>query len=267
MSAIRVAVTGASGKMAREVVDAICRDAGLDLVGATSRGAAPGDTLQRPDRATAVPLFADLEELLDQCHPQVVVDFTHAAAVPAMARGCIEHGVRPVIGTSGVPAAEVEAIADLCRERRVGGVLAANFALGAVLMMAMARLAAPHFDQAEIIELHHDQKADAPSGTALATAAAMGTARGRPFTRPETTRENLAGSRAASLEGVTIHSVRLAGLAAHQEVIFGGLGQTLTIRHDTMGRDCYMPGVLLAIKRSVELQELVVGLDSLLGLT
>ncbi|MEX2245747.1 MAG: 4-hydroxy-tetrahydrodipicolinate reductase, partial [Dehalococcoidia bacterium] len=153
-----------------------------------------------------------------------------------------------------------------CAERKLGGVVAANFAIGAVLLMHLAKIAAPYFDAAEIIELHHDQKVDAPSGTAIATARGMVEARGRPFGRnvPET--ETIAGARAAEIDGVTVHSVRLPGLVAHQEVLFGGQGQTLTIRHDTTGRDSFMPGILLAVREVMRREELVVGLEGLIGL-
>src|SRR5438477_161765 len=145
-------------------------------------------------------------------------------------------------------------------------VVSGNFAIGAVLMMHMAKVAARFFDEVEIIELHHDQKVDAPSGTAIATAQGMLEARGRPFDRnvPET--QTIAGSREAALDGVTMHSVRLRGLVAHQEVLFGGLGQTLSIRHDTTGRDAFMPGILLATREVMNRQTLVVGLDALIGL-
>ena len=142
--------------------------------------------------------------------------------------------------------------------------VAPNFALGAVLMIHLAKVAAKYLDYAEIIELHHHRKADSPSGTALSTAKAMAQARGKPFYSPES--EKPSASRGEQVEGITIHSVRLPGLLAHQEVILGGAGQTLSIRHDTINRECYMPGVILAIKQVVKRQGLVYGLDTLLGL-
>jgi len=144
-------------------------------------------------------------------------------------------------------------------------VVAPNFALGAVLMTHLAKVAARYLDYAEIIELHHLQKADAPSGTALATARAMAAARGKPFLQPSAP-EKTSDSRGEPVEGVAIHSVRLPGLMAHQEVIMGGAGQTLSIRHDTTGRECYMPGVMLAIREVVKRKGLIYGLDTLLGL-
>jgi 4-hydroxy-tetrahydrodipicolinate reductase len=144
-------------------------------------------------------------------------------------------------------------------------VVAANFALGAILMIHLAKIAAKYLDYAEIIELHHHLKADAPSGTALSTAKIMAAARGKPFCQPPAPKKPSA-SRGEQIEGVTIHSVRLLGLLAHQEVLLGGPGQTLSIRHDTISRECFMPGIMLAIKEVVKRQGLVYGLDALLGL-
>jgi 4-hydroxy-tetrahydrodipicolinate reductase len=145
-------------------------------------------------------------------------------------------------------------------------VVAANFAIGAVLMMHFARQAAPFFEHAEIIELHHDQKVDSPSGTAKTTAELMRAARDHDFVHPDSEKEPLPGARGAQFGGVALHSVRLRGLVAHQEVIFGGLGQSLTIRHDTTGRDSFMPGVVMGTREVMKLDRLVVGLDALFGL-
>jgi 4-hydroxy-tetrahydrodipicolinate reductase len=151
---------------------------------------------------------------------------------------------------------------------RLGCIVAANFSVGAVVMMHMAKLAARYFDHVEIIEMHHDQKADAPSGTAMATAQMMLAARDeRPFTVPPTLKETMPGTRGAALGGATIHSMRLPGLVAHQAVIFGGLGQTLTIRHDSTSRESFMPGVLMAAREVMKRDELLVGLEALMGLT
>jgi len=153
-----------------------------------------------------------------------------------------------------------------CAARALGGVVAANFALGAVMMMHLARVAAPFFEAVEVIEQHHDGKVDAPSGTGMATAEAMREARGSDFRRNVADRETLPNARGAALGGVTLHAVRLPGLVAHQTVLFGGLGETLTIRHDSMNRDSFMPGVLRATRAAMELDHLVVGLDRVLGL-
>ena len=262
--AIRVAVSG-TGNMGREVLRAICRDPDLEPVGVLEKFSSE-DVLSLPDSSGLVPFGADAPALLARVRPEVVVDFTNAEWTPIAARAALDVGARFVSGTTGLADEFMEELERECRERKLGAVMAANFAIGAVLMMHLAKLAGRHFDYAEIIELHHEKKADAPSGTALATARAMLSARGRPFEHPPTAKETLAGTRGGALDGIGIHSVRLPGLVAHQEVILGTLGQTLTIRHDTTSRESFMPGVLLAIKEVMNRQELVVGLGKLIGL-
>jgi 4-hydroxy-tetrahydrodipicolinate reductase len=172
-----------------------------------------------------------------------------------------------VIGTSGLPEDLLEKLDADFRTKGLGVVVAPNFAIGAVVMMHLAAIAAPHFDFAEIVEMHHEQKADAPSGTAIATARAMAEARGSTFDYRPALQETLPGTRGNEVHGVGIHSVRMPGLVAHQEVVFGAAGQTLTIRHDTTGRECYMPGVLLAVREVANRPGLTRGLDKLLGLS
>ena len=262
--AIKVVVSG-TGKMGQEVLRAVCREPDLEPVGVLEKLSAE-EFLSLPDGSGLVPFGNDAASLLARSHPDVVVDFTNAEWTPILARACLDAGVRLVCGTTGLPEAFVEELGRECRERGLGAVVAANFAIGAVLMIHLAKLAARHFDHAEIIELHHDQKADAPSGTALTTARAMVASRGQPFQYPNTAKETLPGTRGGALDGVSIHSVRLPGLVAHQEVILGTLGQTLTIRHDSTSRESFMPGVLLATREVMKRQELVVGLDRLIGL-
>jgi 4-hydroxy-tetrahydrodipicolinate reductase len=262
--AIRVAVSG-TGNMGREVLLAVCREPDLEPVGVLEKFSSE-DFLSLPDSSGLVPMGADAAGLLGRVRPEVVVDFSNAEWAPIAGRAALDVGARFVSGTTGLSDEFVAEMERECRERKLGAVLAANFAIGAVLMMHLAKLAGRHFDYAEIIELHHEKKADAPSGTALATARAMLSARGRPFERPPTAKETLAGTRGGAVDGIGIHSVRLPGLVAHQEVILGTLGQTLTIRHDTTSRESFMPGVLLAIKEVMNRQELVVGLDKLIGL-
>jgi 4-hydroxy-tetrahydrodipicolinate reductase len=193
-----------------------------------------------------------------------MVDFSIARATMPAVRTATDRGVNLVIGTTGLTADDIAEIERLSREHRVGAVVAPNFALGAVLMTHLAKIAARYFDYAEIIELHHHLKADAPSGTALSTARAMAEAKGKPFQLPK--QKKSLDSRGEQVEGISIHSVRLPGLMAHQEVILGTAGQTLRIRHDTINRECYMPGVMLAIKEVVKRKGLTYGLDALLGL-
>lgn len=265
MKSITVVVHGALGKMGREVAAAICRDPDLEMVGAVDIQAAQ-DQLPLPDASGQVPLSSDLSSLLEACHPDVLVDFTIAEAAMSAARIATEQGVNMVIGTSGLSDDGVREIEQLCLANKVGAVVAPNFALGAAVLLHLAKTAAKFFDHVEVIELHHSEKADAPSGTALATAKAMLQSRGEPFVYAPTKKENLSGSRGGQIDGVAIHSVRLPGLVASQEVIFGAPGQTLSLRHDTISRECYVPGVMLAVKQVVKRQGLVRGLDALLNL-
>jgi 4-hydroxy-tetrahydrodipicolinate reductase len=262
MKPIRVAVHGALGKMGQTLVDALCREPEMQIVGATDIKATQ-DHLTLPDGSARIPLSKELDSILNSCKPEVVVDFSNAKAVMPLVRLAAERGVNLVIGTTGIAAEDIKEIDRLAKAKGVGIVVAPNFALGAVLMMHLAKIAGKYLDFAEIIELHHERKLDAPSGTALATAKAMAQARGKPFLTPAGEK---ADSRGKQVEGISIHSVRLPGLLAHQEVILGGAGQTLSIRHDTSGRECYMPGVMLAIKEVTKKKGLIYGLDSLLGL-
>jgi len=251
--------------MGREVVNAVCRDPQLKAVGAADLKA-DGDRLALPGQHDSIPLSSNLEAILTQTGPQVVVDFSVAEAAINVARLATKHKVGLVIGTTGLSPEALTEMDELARANGVGAIAAPNFALGAVVMIHLARVAARYFDYAEIIEMHHEQKLDAPSGTALSTARAMAEPRGRAFLHAEAQKESLSGTRGGELQGVSLHSVRLPGLMAHQEIIFGTAGQTLTIRHDTINRECYMPGVVLAIKKVVELKGLTYGLDRLLGL-
>ncbi len=263
MTPIKVVVRGASGRMGREVISALCREPEVEVVGAVEVQPAQ-EFLLLPDGSGTVPFSSDLEYILTSCQPAVLVDFTVAQAIMPAVRVATKHGVNLVIGTTGLTAGDVSEIDQLAKAHRVGIVVASNFALGAVLMIHLSKIAGRYLDYTEIIELHHHQKADAPSGTALATAKAMVAARGKPFSYPEQSRTS--ASRGELVDGIAIHSVRLPGLLGHQEVILGGPGQTLSIRHDTISRECYMPGVILAVKEVVKRQGLVYGLDVLLGL-
>ena len=263
MRSIRVAVHGASGKMGQTVVDALCREPDMQIVGAVDLKAAE-DYLSLPDGSGTVPFSSNLDYILTACQPEVLVDFTTAQATMPAVRTTTERGVNLVIGTTGLTADDIKEIDRLTQAHQVGVVVAPNFALGAVLMMHLAKIAGKYFDFAEIIELHHHLKADAPSGTALSTAKAMAQAKGKPFSSPQPRKAS--DSRGGQVEGITIHSVRLPGLLAHQEVMLGGPGQTLSIRHDTISRECYMPGVMLAIREVVKHKGLIYGLDTLLGL-
>jgi 4-hydroxy-tetrahydrodipicolinate reductase len=263
MKPIRVAVHGALGKVGQTLVAALGREPEMQLVGATDIKATQ-DHLTLPNGSARIPLSKELESILNSCKPEVVVDFSNAGAVMPLVKLTAEKGVNLVIGTTGLSAGDIEEINRLAKAKGIGIMIAPNFALGAVLMMHLARIAGKYFDFAEIIELHHEGKLDAPSGTALTTAKTMAKARGKPFNTPPADKKT--ESRGKQVEGISIHSVRLPGLLAHQEVLLGGAGQTLSIRHDTSGRECYMPGVMLAIKEVTKKKGLIYGLDSLLGL-
>ena len=264
MKPIRVVVQGASGRMGREVINALCQEPGMQVVGAVELQVTK-DYLPLPNGSGTIPFSADLDYMLTSCQPDVLVDFTVAQATMPAVRIAAKRGVNLVIGTTGLTADELGEIDQLAIAHKIGAVVAPNFALGAILMIHLAKVAGKYLDYAEIIELHHHLKADSPSGTALSTARAMAQAKDKPFSHPPEPKKTSA-SRGQQVEGITIHSVRLPGLLAHQEVILGGPGQTLSIRHDTISRECYMPGVMLAIKEVVKRQGLVYGLDTLLGL-
>jgi len=265
MSKIKVAVNGALGRMGQQVIDAVSADTALELTCAAD-SKADRDHLILPKLSKKVPLHTNLTSLIEMYHPQVVVDFTVPEAAMGAARLALKNGANLVMGTTGLSDADLKEIDRLAQAHKKGAVVAANYAIGAVIMIHLARMASRYFDNAEIIELHHDRKLDAPSGTALATARAMISAHGKPFVSPATEKETLKGTRGGQADGISIHSVRLPGLVASQEVIFGALGQTLSIRHDTISRESFMPGVILAIKEVIKRHGLVYGLDVLLNL-
>ena len=261
---IRVGVIGACGRMGRTVCRAVSEDPELVLVAAIDRshvGEAIGPRVGKPH--LEVLIAEELHELLT-AEVEVAVDFTHPDVVRDDVEWAVAHGVDIVVGTTGLGDADLDRIHTALRsEGSVSNVIVApNFALGAVLMQRFAAEAARFFPAAELIELHHDGKADAPSGTALATARRIAQERTGEHLGPGA--ESVTGVRGGNVEGVRVHSVRLPGLMAHQEVILGAPGQTLTIRHDSMDRTSFMPGVLLAIKAVGSRPGLTVGLEPLL---
>ena len=260
--ALRVAVSG-SGQMGAQILTTLVAADAIEIAGVLEKFS-QGEQYALPD-GRRVPLRQSVEGL-PGLGADVVVDFSNAAWTEQLLPRAIEAGVRPVIGTSGLSDALVQQAVAACAAKGLGGVVAANFALGAVMLMHLARVAAPFFDAVEVIEQHHDGKVDAPSGTAIATARAMREARSQDFERNVAEREPLPNARGADLGGVTLHAVRLPGLVAHQEVIFGGVGETLKLRHDSTSRESFMPGVLQAVRAVSELDHLVIGLDRLLGL-
>jgi 4-hydroxy-tetrahydrodipicolinate reductase len=258
---VKVAVQGALGQMGQEVMKALIAAPDLSLVGACD---AKAKDTSLTVGSIFVPLSADLGKLLDSTKPDILVDFSLAAAVPQTAETAAKAGVSIIVGTTGLGPQVLSRLEELTKEHEIAVMVAPNFALGAVIMMELAKTAAKYLDWAEIIELHHEKKADAPSGTSIATARGMAAARNKPFESPAGETEHK--SRGEEFYGVPIHSVRLPGLVAHQEIIFGALGQTLTIRHDSINRESFMPGVLLAIREMAKRKgEFVFGLDKLLG--
>jgi 4-hydroxy-tetrahydrodipicolinate reductase len=265
---VRVAVAGAAGRMGRAVVRAVGEDPETTLVAAVDLAATGDDAGELAGVGpVGIRISRDLPAALSESGAEVLVDFTLADAACDNALAAIEGRVSPVIGTSGLSKGQVERIRRAAGEAGVGALLAPNFALGAVLMMLFARQAARYMPDVEIIELHHEKKVDAPSGTAMRTVEMILEARGEPRTqRPMTVDIKVPGARGGDVQGVRIHSVRLPGYVAHQQCIFGGLGQTLTIRHDSIDRTSFMPGVLLACKKIRGHTGLIVGLEHLIDL-
>ncbi|HEY3318682.1 MAG TPA: 4-hydroxy-tetrahydrodipicolinate reductase [Coriobacteriia bacterium] len=258
---IRVAVAGAAGRMGLEVVRAVGAESDMEVVAAVDPRAA--GTMFVDSHGDQVPYLPDLAAAIAERKPQVLVDFTHPTQVEANVRTALAAGVDCIVGTTGVT---LERYRELAEGASPGTALfvAPNFAIGAVLMMKFAAEAARYMPTAEVVELHHDKKADAPSGTAMRTAQLIAEARSRVPDVPGKDTEVAAGARGAFVEGIPVHSVRLPGLVAHQEVLFGGQGQTLTIRHDSIDRTSFMPGVVLAVRKVGALSGLVVGLENIL---
>lgn len=271
-TSIPVVVAGALGKMGREVVKAVAAAPDMTLVGAIDRD--PGAIGQDIGEIIGcgpleVPVLNDLQATLvtaaQETTPAVMVDFTHPDSVYENVRAAIAYGVRPVVGTTGLSMAQIQDLAEFADKASIGCLIIPNFSIGVILMQQAAIQASKYFDHVEIIELHHNQKADAPSGTAIQTAQLLAEM-GKSFNAPlvEET-EKMAGARgSATDEGIRIHSVRLPGLIAHQEIIFGAPGQLYTLRHDTSDRASFMPGVLLSIRKIGELKSLVYGLEKIL---
>jgi 4-hydroxy-tetrahydrodipicolinate reductase len=244
---MRVAVLGSKGKVGATMVQAVQAAEDLTL----SAEVDAGDPLS----------------LLTDNKTEVVIDFTHPDVVMDNLKFLIDNGIHAVVGTTGFTDERLQQVrAWLAAEPDVSALIAPNFAIGAVLSMHFARQAAPFYESVEVIELHHPHKADAPSGTAARTAALIAEARKELPPNPDATTASLPGARGADVDGVPVHSVRLAGLVAHQEVLFGTAGETLTIRHDSMDRSSFVPGVLLAVRRVAEHPGLTVGIESLLNL-
>ena len=260
---ISVVIHGATGRMGAETVRAVSAADDVVLAGATCH-TPRGDVLPTP--AGEVPLSTDLASMLDSAKPDVMVEFTHADACMVAAPLAASRGVHMVLGASGLNAEQLQTLDTMSREHGVGIIVAPNFALGAVVLKKLAEQAAAFFDYVDVVEAHHEMKIDSPSGFAMAIARGMREQRDSDFQRNETTVHHLPETRGGDIGGAGIHSLRLPGRSAHHEVIFGAAGQTLSIRHDTLGRDCYMPGVLRCVREVVRRPGLTVGLETVLGL-
>ncbi|MEV8021598.1 4-hydroxy-tetrahydrodipicolinate reductase [Streptomyces sp. NPDC086554] len=249
MSKLRVAVIGAKGRIGSEAVRAVEAADDMELVAALGRG--------------------DQLETLVETGAQVVVELTHPDAVMGNLEFCVRHGIHSVVGTTGWTDDRLAQLKTwLAASPETGVLIAPNFSIGAVLTMKFAQIAAPYFESVEVVELHHPNKADAPSGTAQRTAQLIAAARAEAGSapQPDATVTALEGARGADVDGVPVHSVRLRGLLAHQEVLLGGEGETLTIRHDSLHHSSFMPGILLGVRRVVNTPGLTFGLEHFLDL-
>ena len=265
MSRIKVGVMGACGKMGRSICTGVINDPELELVAAfdiVNEAMNLGTLIGTSE--TNVMIDTNLTKMLSSKKIDVIIDFTNSKALMQNITEIIESKVRVVIGTTGLDDENIKYINNLAMDNNTGVFLAPNFAIGAVLMMKYAQDAAKYFPHVEIIELHHNQKLDAPSGTAIKTLEQIAKSR-KPFVQgAEGEFEKIENSRGGDYEGIRVHSVRLPGYVAHQEVIFGGLGQTVTIRHDSISRESFIPGVMLAVKKVKSWQGLVYGLENIL---
>ncbi|MFD0586932.1 4-hydroxy-tetrahydrodipicolinate reductase [Paenibacillus sp. GCM10027627] len=262
---IRVAVTGAGGRMGREVVKMVLEDEALQLVGAVDPSSGQIDAgIFAGGKETGVIVSSTLEEALSNAKADVLVDFTVPQAAYGNTRTAIEYGVRPVIGTTGFTPEQIDELDELCKEKEIGGLIAPNFSIGAILMMKFAAQASKYLPHVEIIEYHGDQKLDAPSGTSIKTAELISQVRQELKQGNPKEEEIIEGARGGYYNGFRIHSVRLPGVFAQQEVIFGGYGQTLKIRHDSYDRAGYMPGVNVAVKKVMTYSGLIYGFEHIM---
>lgn len=255
---IKVTVIGACGRMGQEVVKAVLEDNNMELVGAV-------DINNIGESVGNIKITDNLEETINNTNSDVIVDFTIPDSVFKNAQICLNNNVRPVIGTTGLSEEQLEELENLSKEKNTSVLIAPNFTIGAVLMMMFSKKAAEYFDNAEIIEFHHNQKKDAPSGTAVKTAQMMAEVKNNYASGNVEEVELIEGSRGGNAKSdIHIHSVRMPGYVASQEVMLGSSGQVLKIRHDSIDRSCYMPGVKLAINNVMTHNDFIYGLENIL---
>ncbi|MGF7185738.1 4-hydroxy-tetrahydrodipicolinate reductase [Desulfitispora alkaliphila] len=265
MDKIKVVVTGATGKMGLEALNTVIDADDLELVGAIDVKHAGMDVGYLVGvKPIGVQVNEDLATVLKEEKPDVMVDFTNPQAVLKNIKTALEHKVSPVVGTTGLTDSELEEIQQESKTNNTSVFIAPNFTIGAVLMMRFAKEAAKYMPHVEVIEQHHDEKLDAPSGTALKTIEMISEEREALRQGNINEYEKIPGCRGGEHQGMRVHSVRLPGLVAHQEVIFGGQGQTLTIRHDSISRDSFRPGIALGIRKVKSLKGVVIGLENLI---
>jgi 4-hydroxy-tetrahydrodipicolinate reductase len=265
METIKIVIAGPRGRMGREALELIHKTENFSLVGAVDRvneGKKISELEGLPPLDATI--YTDLEVCLQSVKADVLLDLTTPEIGRKHTKLALQYGVRPVVGTTGFTSEDLEELQKIAEDKELGAIIAPNFAVGAVLMMKFAQLAAKYFQDVEIIELHHDQKLDAPSGTGIKTAELISKVREPKKQGHPNESEHIIGARGADYEGIRLHSVRLPGLVAHQEVLFGGEGQTLTIRHDSYNRASFMSGVKLAIETVMKIDLLVYGLENIM---
>ncbi|WP_156289217.1 4-hydroxy-tetrahydrodipicolinate reductase [Oceanobacillus salinisoli] len=262
---INVIIAGPRGKMGSEAVNMVTNEENFRLVACLDRKNSGRTLKDLPEfPGLDIPIFEDIDQCFENVEADVLVDLTVPEVGYVHTKKAIENNIRPVIGTTGFTNEQITELNEMAKSKNLGGIIAPNFAVGAVLMMKFSQMAAKYLPDVEILEKHHDNKLDAPSGTAVKTAEMIREAREYKKQGHPDEKETINGARGAELDGMRIHSVRLPGLVAHQEVMFGGAGQTLTIKHDSLNRASFMDGVKLSIEKVFDLNELVYGLENII---
>lgn len=266
MNSVKIVIAGPRGRMGSEAVKMVTNTEHFELVAVVDHKY-EGHMLSDLDGFHSiknVPMYSTIEKSLQSVECDVLIDLTTPEVGMHHAKTALQNNVRPVVGTTGFTKADLEELEQICKDKKLGCIIAPNFALGAVLMMKFSQMAAKYFNDIEIIELHHDQKLDAPSGTAVKTAEMMSAVREFKEQGHPDEKETISGARGAEFNGMHIHSVRLPGLIAHQQVLFGSDGQTLSIRHDSYNRASFMSGVKIAVETVMQQDVFVYGLENIL---
>lgn len=265
MEKVKIIIAGPRGRMGKEAVNLVNTTENYELAAVLDYKHG-GKKLSDIEgfAGVPVPVYADIETCLTEVQADVLIDLTTPEVGMHHTRTALQHGVRPVVGTTGFTKEDLQELETICQEKQIGCIIAPNFAVGAVLMMKFSQMAAKYFGDVEILELHHDQKLDSPSGTAVKTAEMIAEVREEKQQGHPNEKETIHGARGANMDGMHIHSVRLPGLIAHQQVMFGSEGQTLTIRHDSYNRASFMSGVKLSVDTVIKIDTFVYGLENIL---